>query len=215
MGRVVKLCNYVSIETLRGKKVFFPAKWSFSKEAGVEGKFFGNCRKIFNRAAKTAFRLPVGNFFKKNTVCEKESFSSQFRKSIENVSAFVDFFYGGVVKITFYVSIGTFWGIYFFQFAFFFFISGQWVKNFLHFLKKNSIELSKLHSKCQWWNIGVNLFNRSIVFLILFGNWAKSLGLLTKILWRNFENYILRDHQDNLGLFSKKNKFPSFLDCER
>ena len=91
-GGVVKFCNCVSIETFRGKKVFFPAKWSFSKEAGVEGKIFGNCRKIFNRAAETAFRLPVGNFFKKNTVCEKESFSSQFRKSIENVSAFVDFF---------------------------------------------------------------------------------------------------------------------------
>ena len=90
---VVKFCNYVSIERFRRKKkIFFPEKRSFSKKAEVEGLFFGNCRKIFNRAAKAAFRLLVGNFFKKNTVCVKESFSSQFRKSIEKVSAFVEFF---------------------------------------------------------------------------------------------------------------------------
>ena len=94
---VVNFCNYVSIERFRRKKkIFFPEKRSFSKkaevEAEVEGLFFGNCRKIFNRAAKTAFRLLVENFFKKNTVCEKESFSSQFRKTIENFSAFVEFF---------------------------------------------------------------------------------------------------------------------------
>ena len=77
--------------------------------------------------------------------------------------------------------------------------------------KKNLTELSKLHSKCQWGNIGVNLFNRSIVFLILFGNWAKSLGLLTKVLWRSFENYILCVHQGNLrALFQKKLIFHHF-----
>ena len=90
---VVKFCNHVSRETLRRKKkIFFPEKTSFSKKAEVEGLFFGNCRKIFNRAAKTTFRLPVGSFFKKNTVCVKESFSSQFRKSIEKFSAFVEIF---------------------------------------------------------------------------------------------------------------------------
>ena len=118
----------------------------------------------------------------------------------------VEFFYGGVVKTYFYVSIGTIWEIYFFEIAFFFFNFGQWVKKFLHFVKNIPTELSKLHSKCPWGKTGEFFFIRSIVFFILFGNWAKSLGLLTDVSWRSFENYILRVHKDKLrALFQKKN----------
>ena len=88
LGGVVKFCNYVSRETFRGKKIFFPEERYFSKQAELERKFFGNCRKIFGRPAKTAFRVPIRNVFKKTTVSEKESFSSQFRKSSEKVFAF-------------------------------------------------------------------------------------------------------------------------------
>ena len=89
MGGVVKLCNYVSIETFRRKKVFFPAKRSFSKEAGVEGKFFGNCRKNFVRAAKTGFHT---NISQKNTDSEKSLFLLNFGHRAEQFLPFVDVF---------------------------------------------------------------------------------------------------------------------------
>ena len=93
-GGVVNFCNYVSRETFRGKKIFFPEERYFSKQAELERKFFGNCRKIFGRRAETAFRVPIRNIFKKNTVSEKESFSSQFCKSSEKIFAFCWSFLG-------------------------------------------------------------------------------------------------------------------------
>ena len=86
IGGVVKFCNYVSINLFEEK--IFPSKWSFSKQAEVQRKFFENCRINFGRAVKIAFRVPIRNIFKKNTVSEKESFSSQFCKSSEKVFAF-------------------------------------------------------------------------------------------------------------------------------
>ena len=85
---VVKFCNYVSRETFRGKTIFFPEDRFFSKQAELERKFFGNCRKYFGRPAKTALRVPNRKIFKKSTVSEEESFSSQFRKSSEKVFDF-------------------------------------------------------------------------------------------------------------------------------
>ena len=87
IGGVVKFCNYVSIETVREKK-FSQKNKVFQKKAEVQLKFFEIFGMNFGRAVKTACRVPVRNIFKKNTVSEKESFSSQFRKSSGRVFAF-------------------------------------------------------------------------------------------------------------------------------
>ena len=117
----------------------------------------------------------------------------------------------GLSKLSFTCPLERFEGFNFTKLLSFFFSCGHWAKKFLYFVNNISTELSKLHSKYQWGNNGVNLFNWSTVLLILFGNWAKSLGLLTKVLWRSFENYILRVHQDNLrALFQKKIIFHHF-----
>ena len=87
-GGVVNFCNYVSRERFRGKKIFSQKIDFFSKQAELERKVLSNCRKIFGRPAKTAFRVPIRNIFEKSTVSEKEPFSSQFCKSSEKVFVF-------------------------------------------------------------------------------------------------------------------------------
>ena len=197
MGGVVKLCNYVSVETFRGKKVFSQQNEVFQKKQGLREKFSVIVEKFSTGLPKLHSDCPLGTFSRKILFVWKNLFHLNFANRSRKFLLLLNFFYGGVVKITFYVSIGKFWGLYFFQFPFFFFISGHWLKNFLHFLKKMfQVSMGKN---------GVNLFNWSTVLLILFGNWAKSLGPLTKVLWRSFENYILRVHQGNLrALFQKK-----------
>ena len=149
----------------------------------VERKFFGNCQKNFGRAAKTGFHT---NISQKNTDSEKSLFHLNFGHRAEQFLPFVDVFQGGVVKVTFYVSFGKFWGI----FLIFFFLSlsvkdTDWKKIRL-FLKNISTKFSKLHSRCPRENIGEIFFIQNFVFFILFGQWAKSCRSFDKFFMAEF-----------------------------
>ena len=148
LGGVVKFCNYVSRETFRGKKIFFPEERYFSKQAELERKFFGNCRKIFGRRAKTAFRVPIRNIFNKNTVSEKESVLSQLCKSSGKVFAFCWSFIRWVVKIAFHVSNGTSWRNYFFPISFLSFPIPDTDRKPSCNFGKYSYEIVKTDSRC-------------------------------------------------------------------
>ena len=176
----------------------------FSKQAELERKFFGDCRKNFGRPAKTALRVPIRNIFKKNTVSEKESVSSHFCKSSGKVFKFCWSFIRWVVKIAFHVSNGTFWG-FFFQSAFFLFQFRTLIEKFHAILENIPTELSKLiPDACPRVNIGERIFNRNIVFFILFGQGAKKFRPFDKFFKAEFWNYILRVHKNNLRTFLRK-----------
>ena len=154
-GGVVKFCNFVSRETFRGKKIFSQRNDCFSKQAALERKFFGNCGKIFGRPAKTALRVPIRNILKKNTVSEKESVSSQFCKSSGKVFALCWSFIRWVVKISFHVSNGTFWGLCFFPICFLSFPIPDTDRKFPCNFGKHSYGIVKTDSscmfKCKYW----------------------------------------------------------------
>ena len=178
----------------------------------VERKFFGNCQKNFGRAAKTGFHT---NISQKNTDSEKSLFHLNFGHRAEQFLPFVDVFQGGVVKVTFYVSFGKFWGI----FLIFFFLSlsvkdTDWKKIRL-FLKNISTEFSKLHSRCPRENIGEIFFIQNIVFFILFGQWAKSCRPFDKFFMAEFWKLHSTCPQKQFeNFFAKKTNFPSFLDFD-
>ena len=118
------------------EKRFFSQKIDFFRNRlCLSENFSVIVKKIVGRPAKTAFRVPIRNIFNKNTVPEKESVSSHFCKSSGKVFALCWSFIRWVVKISFHVSNGTFWGIFFSNLLSFFSNSGHWSKNFMQFRK--------------------------------------------------------------------------------
>ena len=180
-GGVVKFCNYVSRETFRGKTIFFPEDWFFSKQAELERKLFGNCRKYFGRPAKTALRVPIRNIFKKNTVSEKESFSSQFRKASKKVFAFCWKFSGwGCQFLLPRVQWNILRDLFFSNLLSFIFNSGHWSKNFMQFRKtflRNCQNWFQMHVQGQIWEKEILI--EILCFSSFLDNEPKIFGLLT------------------------------------
>ena len=210
IGGVVKFCNYVSINLFEEK--IFPSKWSFSKQAEVQRKFFDNCRINSGRAVKIAFRVPIRNIFKKNTVSEKESFSSQFCKSGEKVFAFYWSFLGWgcqncLLRVHWNVLRDLILPTYFLSFL----IPDTELKSSCILWKifrqncQNCIPC--VHGEKLGWIFSIQIY----CFSSFLENEPKNFGLSTNFSRQIFENYILRVHKNNLRtFFAKKTNIHQF-----
>ena len=196
------------------EKKNFPEKWSFSKNAEVQWTFFGNCRMNFGRAVKIAFRVPIRNIFKKVLFLRKNLFHLIFAKRSGKFFALCWSFIRWVVKISFHVSNGTFWGIYFFPICFLSFpipdTDGKILCNF----GKHSYGIVKTDSRCmskgKYWR--KNFQSKYCVFHPF---WTRSQKI--SAFWQIFQGRVLKLHstcpqKQFENFFAKKNLVPSFLE---
>ena len=188
IGGVVKICNYVSIETFRGKKVFFPAQWSFSKEAGVEGKFFGNCQ---NFSAGLPKLDSIRTFPRKTLILRKVFFISILDIERNSFCLLLTFFRVRLSRSPSTCPLENFEEFFWFLFISLSVKDTDW--------KKSGFFLKTFRRNCQNCILGVRgkTLRKYFLFKILFfssflENEPKIVGLLTNFLWQNFENYILR-----------------------
>ena len=203
-GGVVKLCNYVSRETFRRKKVFFPEKWFFfQNRQSLSENFSVIVEKISAGLPKLHSECPLGIFSRKILFLRKNLFHLIFANRAGRFSNFLKFYKVGCQNRLPRVQ----WNILrvFFQSAFFLFQFRTLIEKFHAILENIPTELSKLiPDACPRVNIGERIFNRNIVFFILFGQGAKKFRPFDKFFKAEFWNYILRVHKNNLRTFLRK-----------
>ena len=146
----------------------------------------------FGRAVKIAFRVPIRNIFQKNTVSEKESFSSQFRKSSEKVFAFCWRFLGwgcqGHLLRVLWKVLRDFFDFFFLSLS----VEDTDWKNSGFFLKTFRRNCQNCIPGVRGKTLGKDFLFKILFFSSFLDNEPKVVGLLTNFLWQSFENYILR-----------------------
>ena len=127
-GGVVSFCNYVSIETFRGKKIF-PRKLKFFQIGRVWAKSSWSLPKSFRQGCQNCILCVTGKFLGKSYFWKKIFFLSSSDIEQEYFGILTRVFWH-IVKTAFYVSIGTFTGKIIFWRKIFFFkiIFGRWSK---------------------------------------------------------------------------------------
>ena len=155
---------------------------------------------------------PLGIFSIKILFLRKNLFHLNYANRAGRFSPFVEVSYDGLSKSPSTCPMEHLEGIIFFQFPFFLFQFRTLIENLHAILENIPTKLSKLiPDACPRVNTGERIFNRNIVFFILFGQWAEKFRPFDKIFKAEFWKLHSTCPQKQFeNFFAKKNYFHHF-----
>ena len=163
------------METFWGERIFIERSDFDDQLPKLSKKLVAYCRK-FSKKCRCGVLIVQRISLTRTSFSDEVRFVYQFQIMSGNVSAAGQKFFDRVVKIAFYVPIGTLRGRILFLGKSFIpspFSDMERIFFVIH-LKLFPAELSKLHTICAWKDSEIKKILNKLIFPINFRNWAKT-----------------------------------------